>query len=212
MSAYAIKSFMVHISVAHKWNLVLEDASNDSTPTSYSSLNSSTNGCRYTSIAIPGEVGLGITSDKIKEDLFIHIQGGRLYGTNTTSHVLCVVLMFPYGLNPSASNPSLTLWGSDANSTCLSSNSFQASESAGCLITPSFVWPIACHFILMASSDDRKSRCNLGFKGNQCRTFAAFFLLLLDEAYVLSATGDSSGFHLETSQCGQASRLLFSFQ
>ena len=157
---------MVHISAAHKWNLVLEDALNDSTPTSHNSLNSSTKGCRYTSIAIPGEVGLGITSDKIKEDLFMHIQGGRLYGTNTTDHVLCVVLMFPYGLNPSTANPSLTLRGSNANSTYLSSNTFQASESAGCLITSSFVQPVACHFILVASLDDRKSRCNLGFKGN----------------------------------------------
>ena len=157
---------MVHISAARNWNLVLEDASNDSTPTSHNSLNSSTKGYRYTSIAIPGEVGPGIISDKIKEDLFMHIQGGRLYGTNTIGHVLCVVLMFPYGLNPSAANPSLTLRGSDANSTCLSSNSFQASESAGCLITPSFVRPVACHFILVASSDDRKSHCNLGFKGN----------------------------------------------
>ena len=111
MLAYAGKSFMVHINAARNWNPVLEDASNDSTPTSHSSLNSSTKGCRYTSIAIPGEVGPGITSDKIKEDLFLHIQGGRLYGTNTTGHVLCMVLMFPYGLNPSVANPSLTLWG-----------------------------------------------------------------------------------------------------
>ena len=157
---------MVHINAARNWNLVLEDVLNDSTPTSHSSLNSSTKVWKYTSIAIPGEVGLGITSDKIKEDLFMHIQGGRLYGTNTTGHVLCMVLMFPYGLNPSTANPSLTLQGSDANSTCLSSNSFQALESAGCLITLSFVQPVACHFILVASLDDRKSRCNLGFKGN----------------------------------------------
>ena len=200
---------MVHISVARNWNLVLKDASNDSTPTSHNSFNSSTKGCKYTSIAIPGEVGPGITSDKIKEDLFMHIQGERLYETKTTGHVLCMVLMFPYGLNPSVANPSLTLWGSDANSTYLSSNSFQASKSAGCLITPSFVRPVACHFILVASSDDRKSCCNLDFKENQCRTFTAFFLLLLDETYVLSGTGDSDGFHLDTSQCGQASRLHF---
>ena len=211
MLAYAGKSFMVHISATRNWNLVLEDASNDSTLTSHSSLNSSTKGCKYTSIAIPGEVGPRITSDKIKEDLFMHIQGER-YRTKKTSHVLCMVLMFPYRLNPSVANPSLTLWGSDANSTYLSSNSFQASESAGCLITPSFVWPVACHFILVASSDDRKSCCNLDFKENQCRTFTAFFLLLHDEAYVLSSTSDSGGFHLDSSQCGQASRLLFSFQ
>ena len=124
MSAYAGKSFMVHISAACNWNLVLKDASNDSTPTFHNSLNSSTKGCRYTSIAIPGEVGLGITSDKIKADLFMHIQGRRLYGTKTTGHVLCVILMFPYGLNPSDANPSLTLRGSDANSTYLSSNTF----------------------------------------------------------------------------------------
>ena len=54
---------MVHISVARNWNLVLKDALYDSTPTFLSSLNSSAKGCKYTSIAIPGEIG--ITSDKI---------------------------------------------------------------------------------------------------------------------------------------------------
>jgi len=79
---------MVHINVAHNWNLVLEGASYDLTPTSHNSLNSSTKGCKYISIAIPGEVGPGITNDKIKEDLFMHIQGERLYGTKTIGHVL----------------------------------------------------------------------------------------------------------------------------
>ena len=62
---------MVHISAARNWNMVLEDASYDLTPTSYSSLNSFAKGSKYTSIAIPIE--FGITSDKIKEDLFMHI-------------------------------------------------------------------------------------------------------------------------------------------
>ena len=55
-----------------------EDASYTSTPTSYNSLSSSTKGCKYTSIAIPGNVGPGITSDRIKDDCFMHSQDGRL--------------------------------------------------------------------------------------------------------------------------------------
>ena len=33
---------------------------------------------KYTFIAIPGEVGPGITNDRIKDDCFMHNQGGRL--------------------------------------------------------------------------------------------------------------------------------------
>ena len=136
---------------------------------------------------------------KIKEDLFMHIQKGRMYGTKIIDHVLCVVLMFPYGLNPSTANPSLTLWGLNENSTYLPSNIFQTSESARCLITPSFVRPVACHFILVASSGDKNSHCNLGFKGNQCKTFETFFFIFFGEACVLSPTCDSGGFHLGSS-------------
>ena len=69
---------MVHINAAHNWNISFEDASYACTPTSHNSLSSSTNGYKYTSIAIPSEVGLGIINDRIKDDRFMHNQGGRL--------------------------------------------------------------------------------------------------------------------------------------
>ena len=69
---------MVHINAARNWNTFFEDASNASTPTSHNSLNSSTKGYKYTSIAIPSDVGPGIISDRIKDDRFMHSQGRRL--------------------------------------------------------------------------------------------------------------------------------------
>jgi hypothetical protein len=38
---------------------------------------------------------------------FMHIQGGKLYGTSSIGQVLWEVLMFPNGLNPSEVRPSL---------------------------------------------------------------------------------------------------------
>ena len=76
--AYAGKSFMVHINAARNWNTSFEDASYACTSTSHNSLSSSTNSSNYTSIAIPGEVGPGITNDRIIDDHFMHSQGGRL--------------------------------------------------------------------------------------------------------------------------------------
>ena len=103
-----------------------------------------------------------------------------MYGIKIIGHVLCVVFILLYGLNPFTANPSLTY---------LPSNSFQASESVGCLITPSFVQPVACHFILVASSGDKNRHCNLGFKGNQCKTFATFFFCLMKHvSYPLHVT------------------------
>ena len=119
--------------------------------------------------------------------------------------------MIPKRLNPSATNPSLTLQGSDENYKCVVSNIFHASESAGCRITPSSVRPLTCHFIELARSGDRNSRCNLGFKGNHHRIFATFFFPLLDEA-LLPITPASFAFHLETLQQGHASSNEFSFQ
>ena len=69
---------MVHINATHNWNISFEDASYAYTPTSHNSLSSSTNSCKYTSIAISGEVEPGITNDRIKDDRFMHSQGGRL--------------------------------------------------------------------------------------------------------------------------------------
>ena len=104
-----------------------------------------------------------------------------------------------------ATNPSLTLQGSDENCKCMVSDIFHASKSAGCCITPSSVRPLTCHFIELARSGDRNSRCNLGFKRNHRRIFTAFFFPLLDEALV-PVTDASFVFHLETLQQGHASR------
>ena len=69
---------MVHINAIHNWNISFEDALYACTPTSHNFLSSSTNNYKYTFIAIPGEVGQGITNDRIKDDRFMHSQGGRL--------------------------------------------------------------------------------------------------------------------------------------
>ena len=69
---------MVYINAACNWNNSFEDASYACTPKSHNSLSSSTNGSKYTSIAILSEVGLGITNDRIIDDHFMHSQGGRL--------------------------------------------------------------------------------------------------------------------------------------
>ena len=125
--------------------------------------------------------------------------------------MLSVVLSIPKGLNPSAANPSLTLQGLDKNCKCLMSNIFHAFESAGCRITLSFVRPLTCHFIELTNSGDKNSHCNLGFKGNHRRIFAAFFFPLLDEA-LLPIMDASFVFHLLSLQQGHAPRLTFSFQ
>jgi hypothetical protein len=78
---------------------------------------------------------------------FMHIQGGKLYGTSITGQVLCEMLMFPNGLNPSEVRPSLTFLLSAENSGCKRSNDFHASPSAGCLNTPSLVRPSTCHLM-----------------------------------------------------------------
>jgi hypothetical protein len=49
----------------------------------------------------------------MKDVCFMHIQGGKLYGTSITSQVLWDVLMFPKGLNPSKVRRSLTFLLSD---------------------------------------------------------------------------------------------------
>ena len=79
---------MVHNNAAYIWNDFLEDTSNVSTSTSHNSFSSSTRGCKYMSISFPSEVGPGINNDSIKEDLFMHIHGGRLYGIKMIGHVL----------------------------------------------------------------------------------------------------------------------------
>jgi hypothetical protein len=75
----------------------------------------------------------------MKADCFIHIQGGKLYGTIITGQVLWDVLMFRNGLNPLEARPSLTLHESNENPKYILSNDFHVSPSVGCLNTPSFV-------------------------------------------------------------------------
>ena len=176
---------MVHNNAACIWNDFLEDKSNVFTPTSHNSFSSSTRDCKYTSILFPSEIGPGINNDSMKENLFMHIHWGRFYEIKMTGQVLWVLLIFPYGLNPSANNLSLTFRGSDENSMYLESNDFQASKSTRCLSNPSFTWPLACHLIWLVVSGDINSHCNLGFKGNYHRIFASFFSFFLQEALVL---------------------------
>ena len=88
ISPYAGKSFMVHNNAACIWNDFLEDKSNVFTPTSHNSFSSSTKGCKYTSILFLSEVGPGINNDSMKEDLFMHIHGGRLHGIKMIGHAL----------------------------------------------------------------------------------------------------------------------------
>ena len=61
----------------------------------------------------------------MKNDCFIHIHGGKLYGMRTTSHVLWAIDILLNGLKPSQANPSLTLRCSNANVGFKESNLFQ---------------------------------------------------------------------------------------
>jgi hypothetical protein len=120
------------------------------TSTFYNSYSSDIGGCKYTSIAILGELGPEIIKDKMKFGCFMHNQGDKLYGITMTSQVLWVELMLLNGFNPSDVRPSLTLRGSNANYGCFSSNDFYTSPSAGCLNTSSFVRLSMCHLIWVA--------------------------------------------------------------
>jgi hypothetical protein len=113
----------------------------------------------------------------MNDGCFMHIQGGKLYGISMTGQVLCDVLILPNGLNPSDNRPSLTFLLSDAKSGCKLSNDLHASPSAGCLNTPSFVRPSACHLIFCAVRCDINNLCNLGINGNHRNTFTGLFLL-----------------------------------
>ena len=66
----------------------LEDTSNIFTPTSHNSFSSSIRACKYISISFSGEIRPGINNDSMKEDLFMHIYGGRLYEIKMIGHVL----------------------------------------------------------------------------------------------------------------------------
>jgi hypothetical protein len=140
----------------------------------------------------------------------MHIQGGKLYGTSITGQVLWNVLILPNGLNQSKVWPSLTFLLSDEKSRCKLSNDFHAWSSAGCLNTPSFVRPSACHLILCAVCCDMNNLCNLGINGNHRNPFAGRFLLV-DIGWPSSSKLTSS-FHLDCPHLRHDSKSLLSFQ
>jgi hypothetical protein len=101
-------------------------------------------------MSIPCELGPGIINDRMNDVYFMHIQGGKLYGTSMTGQVL----MFPNGLNPSKVSPSLTFLLSPENSGYARLNDFHASPSAQCLNTLSLVRPSSCNLIKGAVYSD----------------------------------------------------------
>ena len=69
-------------------------------------------------MSFPSIIKPGINSDNMKDVCFTNIQGGKLYGIRTTSHMLYEIDIFPKGLNPSLAKLSLTFRGSSANEGC----------------------------------------------------------------------------------------------
>jgi len=114
----------------------------------------------------------------MKYGCFMHIKERKLYGTNMTGQVLWLVLMFPKGLKPSDTSPSLTFCGFDAKSGCSVLKALQASPSARCLSTPSFVRPSACHLMLEAVCCDMYNLCNLEANGNHRNFYAPHTLYM----------------------------------
>jgi hypothetical protein len=138
----------------------------------------------------------------------MHIQGDKLYGTNMTGQVLWLVLMFPKGLKPFDARPSLTFCGSDAKSECSVSNALQASPFAGCLNTPSFVRPSACHLMWEAVCCDMYNLCNLEANGKHRNTFTGHLFDVRDDpssSVILS-------FHFDAPHTVHVSNFSFSFQ
>ena len=63
---------------------------------------------------MPEAFSLGVIIDKMIDGYFIQSHGGKLYGINNTSQVLCVELNTQKGVNPSLVSPNLTLQRSKA--------------------------------------------------------------------------------------------------
>jgi hypothetical protein len=138
---------------------------------------------------------------------FMHIQGGRLYGTNMTGQVLWLVLMFPKGLKPSDARLSLTFCESDAKFGCSVSNALQASLSTRCLSTPSFVRPSACHLMWEAVCCDMYNLCNLEANANHRNTFTGRLFNVRDDPSFLVI----SSFHFDAPHIVHVSKFSFSF-
>jgi hypothetical protein len=118
--------------------------------------------------------------------------------------------MFPKGLNPSAVKPSRTFLLSAIKSECKMSNNFHASPSAGCLNTPSLVWPSTCHLIWGAVCSDMNNLCNRGMSGNHLNIFTGRFFLADMTSPSLSIC--VSALHLDSPHTVHESNYLLSFQ
>jgi hypothetical protein len=108
---------------------------------------------------------------------FMHIQGGKLYGTSITGQVMWDVLILPKGLDPSEVKPSRTFLLSNEKFGYKLSNDFHVLPLAGCLNMPSFMWPSACHLIWVAVCCDINSLCSLGMIGNHRNNLTRRLLL-----------------------------------
>jgi hypothetical protein len=133
----------------------------------------------------------------MKYGCFVHIQGGKLYGTSMTGQVLWLVLMFPKGLKPSDASLSLTFRESDAKCGCSVSNALQASPSARCLSTPSFVRSLACDLMWEAVCFDMYNLCNLDANGNHRKTFTGRLFDVRDDP----SSSIISSFHFDFPHC-----------
>lgn len=60
-------------------------------------------------MSFPGAFGPGMMRDIIKYESFMHFQGGRLYDTRKTGHVLWDTFIFENVLKPSVTSPRRTL-------------------------------------------------------------------------------------------------------
>jgi hypothetical protein len=116
--------------------------------------------------------------------------------------------MFPKGLNLSATKPSLTLRGSEANSRCRASNDFHALPSAGCLNMPSFVQASTCHLIWVIECFDINNLCSLDINGNHRNTLTGFLFDIRDD----TSSSLVSSFHFDFSHTIQLFNLLLSLQ
>jgi len=143
----------------------------------------------------------------MKYGCFMHIQGGKLYGTNMIGQVMWLVLMFRKWLKPSDARPSLTFLGSDAKFGCSVSNALQASPSAGCLSTPSFVRPSACYLMWEAVCCDIYNLCNLEANGNHRNTFTGRLFDVRDD----TSSSVILSFHFDAPHTVHVSNFSFSF-
>jgi len=116
--------------------------------------------------------------------------------------------MFPKGLKPSDASPSLTFRGFDAKSGCSVLNALQASPSAGCLSTSSFVHSLACHLMWEAVCCDMYNLCNLDANGNHRKTFTGRLFNVRDDPSSLII----SSFHFDFPHTVHVSNFSFSFQ